>query len=1396
MSSTSQEFDIFLSHNSREKALVERIAERLKHQAIEPWFDKWCLTPGGDWQDELADGLRRSSACAVLIGVDGIGDWERLEFKVATDRMAKDRNFRVFLVLLPGLPDPFDTGSLPPFLCTRTWVDLRQGVADPRAFQRLVNAVKGIAPGPESPVASRDDVCPYRGLRAFDEEHAEFFFGREGDVQRIVEKLKSTRFLSIVGASGSGKSSLVRAGLIPALRKGALPGSDAWPVRVFTPGALPLTSMAANIARSCPQSSAVKMLDELGADERALHLATSVSLTARPQSERVVWVVDQFEEVFTLCRDEAERAKFIANLLYAATVPGGRSAVVLTLRADFYQKCAAYPELSAQVSAQQFLVSLMSAEGLRQAIGEPAWRVGLELEQGLVETILDDVESQPGALPLLEHALLELWERRRGRMLTLEAYRETGGVGGAIAKRADAIFEAFDDERQTIARSIMLRLTQPGEGTEDTRRRATMSELITRPDEAEKVRHVITALADARLLTTDSGAHEGSEVVDVSHEALIRGWPRLRRWVEEDREGLRAHRRLTDAAQDWQRSGRDDGLLLRGARLAQMTEWHERNRSAANELEREFLDASVELQARERLVAQLRARRIAVGVAAALVLISAATLYAFIQSRLATRRGSEAFARELAAHSLAQLRINPELSLRLAIEAAQRGRITETENTLRQVLAKSPRHVLHIGTPPSSHVPTATFARGGKLIAVTNDKTLQVFDAETGWKLFNQSYDSSVRQVVSSPGGKFIAVWVIDSLNSVGLIDIRETETSRSVVSLPITTETTEMELVFSPDDKFLVMMWGGQSHVLEVDMHRFVAELEGQSAAFSLDGKLLFTKEVINDGVISGDTLFVTATADWRTIAEIPSTKPSGVADDAAFGAISSDGKHVVARTADGRVRLHESVGGRIVREQKLEGAANMEAAAFSPDGRFVAFALNGSPVIWDTSSEEARELHTDARELRADTHWLLRLSFSPDGRLLLIVDGSARIHDVRSGRILAEYNMAGGGAVDAAEFSPDGQSVLTMNQDGTAFVWDLSVSHARTVLLPESIAPPERPISRMLRPKGTLVSPDGRLVADIVMFEAGQYVARVRDFASGRAVRLLTHDKHVYSIAFSPDSKLILTTDYTTARVWELGSGHMLAQLRHDILLKSAAYSPDGRRLLTVGVSDAKVWNTSDGRLVEELEAEGEVSGATFSPDGGRILITAVGQAHVWELGGGGIVLTMGEVEKFGGGITSAIYSPDARHILTWEKSGERHMANSIQVRNADTGRIVVELNGHVDRVHSATVAPGGEFVVTTSGSESIQMPGEANQVRVWDLRSGSTFCEFHEHGGAVVNSAFNPDGKSFWVADASGAVYVYTCELCAPQDDLLKLAQRRSVRQLTQDERVRYLHESRGN
>jgi hypothetical protein len=591
-------FAVFLSHNSRDKPAVESLAEKLRQVGLEPWLDRWYLTGGDVWQDDLAAALRASSTCAVFVGPNGFGDWAREELLVAQDRAAKDRTFRLIPVLLPGLADPFDAGSvLPPFLSMRMWVDLRAGIEDPANFQRLVSAITGVPPGPVGPAEPLAQTPPYRGLRQFEEEQADFFFGRDADAQRLLEKLKGSRFLVVLGPSGSGKSSLVRAGLVPALRRGGVAHSGTWPIYLLRPGPRPLEELSVYLAKLSGAA------DELGAarqfhvhlldDRQALHLAVRLATPGTADTSRAVLVVDQFEEVFTLCHEDAERSAFLSNLVYAATVPDGASMVILTLRADFYPRCAAYPELATQVAAQQYLVSPMSIENLRQVVEKPAHLVGLDLEPGLVDAILEDVASEPGALPLLEHALWELWQRRRGRLLTLQGYLDAGGVAGALARRADEIYAQLDRTEQLTARRVLLRLTEPGEGTEDTRRRATLAELVSRADEGASVEAVVQALATARLLTTSGDELTGEQTVDVAHEALIRGWPRLRVWVDEDRGGLRVLHRLMEAARDWQQANRDAGLLYRGVRLAEATEWRTHNEDRLNDLERRFLDAGV-----------------------------------------------------------------------------------------------------------------------------------------------------------------------------------------------------------------------------------------------------------------------------------------------------------------------------------------------------------------------------------------------------------------------------------------------------------------------------------------------------------------------------------------------------------------------------------------------------------------------------------------------------------------------------------------------------------------------------------------------------------------------------------------------------------------------------------
>jgi len=625
------QYDVFLSHNSQDKPAVERLARRLADEAgLRPFLDRWHLVPGEPWQEALEEALDQSRTCAVFIGPGGISPWEHEEMRAAIEQRVADWAFRVIPVLLPGA-ERGKRGRLPAFLTRTTWVEFRESLDDADALHRLVAGIKGIAPGRRPGEVVYEGVCPYRGLQVFEEEHAPLFFGRQAATEWLVNDLRSSRFLAVVGPSGCGKSSLVRAGLVPGLRRGDLPGSETWPLSVFRPGHQPLESLAVALIQltgsADDPAAPLQLIDALVADQRQLHLTTRLALADAPPERTIALVVDQFEEIFTLCRDEGQRRPFIDNLLYASAIEGGRGVVVLTMRADFYGKCAAYPDLAARITDHQMLVSPMVEEELRQAIERPTQLVGLEFEGGLVETLLRDVQAEPGALPLLQHTLLELWERQEGHHLTFAAYREIGGIQGAIAHRAESIYDGFDALQQSITRRIMLRLVAPGEGTEDTRRRAQKNELLPTGEQAEQTEAVVQTLANARLVTTARDMATGEEQVDVSHEALIRGWPRLRLWIDEDRAGLRAHRRLTEAAQEWERHGRDASYLYRGSRLVKVERWTETYTANLSTLEHDFITASVVAQRAEHAAKRQRqVLRITMAGLLALVIIALVTL--------------------------------------------------------------------------------------------------------------------------------------------------------------------------------------------------------------------------------------------------------------------------------------------------------------------------------------------------------------------------------------------------------------------------------------------------------------------------------------------------------------------------------------------------------------------------------------------------------------------------------------------------------------------------------------------------------------------------------------------------------------------------------------------------
>ena len=624
-------FDTFLSYNSSDHDAVERLALRLQQEGVRTWLDRWNLIPGNPWQDEIEQALESCSTSCILIGPSGLGPWQNAEMRAAIDRRVSKGDFRVIPVLLPGAQRD-QRSRYPTFLTQTTWVEFRDALDDHEPIRRLVAGIHGKPPGPGS-VALRDaGTCPYRGLQVFDVKHADFFFGREALTEWLADALRpkphqalANRFLAIIGASGSGKSSLARAGLIPLLTTGALPDSDKWPVVILKPGADPVESLAIELRKHKEIGSEA---GDIGALKRhlkqetdRLHLTVRLALSGHPEDRRVVLLVDQFEEIFTLCDDELTRKAFIDALLYAASEPTGQTIVILTMRADFYGKCASYEALATELSDHQVLVGQMSEQELRDAIVSPADLTGCEFEPGLVEMLLDDVRGESGGLPLLEYTLSQLWERREGRRLTVKAYSEIGRLQGALEKRADAIYEGFTEKEAEVCKQIFLRLTQPGEGTEDTKRRAYRNDI----GRGDVVDHVLNRLTDARLITTEGRIEHGEPVIEVAHEALIRGWSKLGRWINENRDGLRVHARLTHAAREWAEKGRtnSDDYVYRGARLVEVEEWASHNSTQISQLERDFIASSIESRRKVALKAGRTRRRIALVVGTAVLLIGA-----------------------------------------------------------------------------------------------------------------------------------------------------------------------------------------------------------------------------------------------------------------------------------------------------------------------------------------------------------------------------------------------------------------------------------------------------------------------------------------------------------------------------------------------------------------------------------------------------------------------------------------------------------------------------------------------------------------------------------------------------------------------------------------------------
>lgn len=829
-----------------------------------------------------------------------------------------------------------------------------------------------------------DEQAPYVGLAAFQAEDADRFFGREELTAELLALVEEQRFVAVVGPSGSGKSSLLRAGLVHATR------TRRGPTVVVTPGPHPFEDCSAQLA-ALSNGSAATVYQELLTDARNLHLSILQALARYPAGCELLLVVDQFEEVFTLCREPAERATFVASLAATAHAHNSRARVVLGVRADFYAHCAQYPELVTVLRDAQVLVGPMTADELRDAITQPAIRDGYRVESALLSRVVADATCQPGVLPLVSHALLETWRRRRGTTLTLAGYEAAGGITEAIARTADAVYADLSAEQQRWARQLFLRLVALGDGTEDTRRRLASDELdVDHPDAGV----VLERLAQARLITLDKDS------VQISHEALIRRWPRLRDWLGADRERLRLHRRLTEAAAGWQSLGRDPGALYRGARL-HMT----RDLAGDPELtprEREFLEASLSAEQAEQTAAARRGRRrtlLTVGLAILLIVSTGATVFAVRANGQLARQRDLALAQKAATEAVALRLANPALAGQLALAAYRLEPGPDTQDSLRSAMANS----------------IDAHTQGVNAVALSLD----------GHTLATASLDHTVRlwNVTDPSHPKQLAV----------LTD--HTDQATSVAFRP-----GGGVLVTASRDR-TVRLW----NITDLQRPVPLSVLRGHtdtiySLAFNSDGTKLASGSYDHTARL-WDVSDPAKAAPAAVLTGYPlSVKPVAFSPDGRTLAIGGDDRTVwLWNVTDIRQPTRMSV---------LTGHTDLVAAlAFSPDGHTLASGGDDHTVrLWDvTDPQHPAQLSV----LSGYSDVVLTVVFGPDGHTLAVggEDRTVWLWNVIDIRHPTRLSVLSGhtGAVNSVVFGPDGSTLASGSDDHTAQLWDTDIDRVQ---------------------------------------------------------------------------------------------------------------------------------------------------------------------------------------------------------------------------------------------------------------------------------------------------------------------------------------------------------------
>jgi WD40 repeat protein/transcriptional regulator with XRE-family HTH domain len=1179
---------------------------------------------------------------------------------------------------------------------------------------------------------------PYRGLQAFDEADVDQFFGRETLLHRLLSRMDDgnelARFLALIGPSGSGKSSLVRAGLLPALRRGGLPGSDSWYLLTLTPGAHPLDELARQLRSVAPRSVEAEDLRALlGADDHGLLRGARLVLPPEDSAELLL-LIDQFEEVFTLCEDKEERAQLLRSLVTAVLDERSRVRVVLTLRGDFVDQALLDVDFGELLRQRGELVLPLTADELERAIVGPAQRLGLSLEGGLLATMIDEVSAQPGALPLLQHTLSELFRRRSSRVLTQAAYVELGGVSGALAASAETIYSRLTPQRQAAARQLFLRLVTPGMGVADTRRRAGRGELDALIGEGA-LAELTAAFGQARLLTFDHDPASRAPTVEVAHEALLRGWPRLREWIDSSREALLTERRLALAAGEWAQSGYDPSYLVAGARLEQFVALAASEEVAMTSGERAYLEASrAAAEAEEQAREAQRARELAAAQELAVERATAAARLR-VRARFLAGVGALALLAALAAGVFGvqarQSAARADLQAEAARAESQRAD-AQAEKSQVQALALRALNTIDTGDPETALL-YAIEAYRRERSPLTDDAMRQALDASRLRQAI--ATQDSIISIDLSPDGQRLA---IGTINSVFIWD-----RTRATMVQTITTGLS-IDLRWSPDGRFLATTQAGATlGIYETVTWTRVQELQGHTD--------------------------LVQSLDW-----------------------SPDSSHLVTSSTDETVRIWDVAGE--AEPIILEGASGrLLEVKWSPDGStIVSGSTNGTIYRWRVRSGEP------LAPLIGHNGWIESLAWSPNGSELASGGSETVIHiwNVAESRIDHTFDHQDG-RVGSLEWRADGSALLSghgrlinvwvpgqpepllslqsPSRDMVDTIWGFGTTIISAHFDRKEVRIWEggsSGLQEVLRGNSAAVitsssfSPDGTRVAA----SSTDGTIQFWNVATGKLERLLEgDDESIAHFSLHPDGMSLASVGVNgTVRVWDLeGGAPPLAIGQHDLAGTTAVWSPDGRSLASTGIMfNAFVWQVGRWDEPRTLQvANMAVRCLRWSPDGNRVAIAYEAYAPaVLEAASSEVLLELTE----SAGATCVDWSPDGTQLVIAEPAG------IVRIVDAATGAEVRTFqHGSGEVLTSVAWSPDGGRIASA---------GVDSTIRIFAATSGDELLVLRGHRSSINSLAWSGDGVRLVSGGDDGTVRVWQLDV-----DLMALAESRLTRRLSPEQRV---------